>query len=87
MVQVHKYAGWEDDVVALIPHENYVKLAQFKGVEFWGNNRFMAVLFQNKLKNLCIGRLTGGQKLRQYMLFVLLRKVLQNFLKCITIIN
>lgn len=43
MINVQKYSGWEDIVVSLIPHEDYVKLAQFKGVEFWGNNRFMAI--------------------------------------------
>lgn len=43
MSDVQKYSGWEDIVVSLIPHEDYVKLAQFKGVEFWGNDKCLVV--------------------------------------------
>lgn len=42
-MQVQKYAGWEDDVVALIPHEIYVHLPDFKGIQFWGNRWCIAV--------------------------------------------
>lgn len=43
MPEVRKYAGWEDDVVALIPHETYIKLPAFKGIEFWGNSRCLVI--------------------------------------------
>lgn len=40
--KVERFKGWEDRVVGLVPHEAYVKLSKFSGVEFLGNSRFMA---------------------------------------------
>ena len=40
--EVSEYKGWQDNVVKLIPHETYVRLAKFKGVEFYGTPFFMS---------------------------------------------
>ena len=83
-MRVQKYAGWEDDVVALIPHEIYVHLPDFKGIQFWGNR--CVLLCSYLLKTLrAAGKHTGllvkgvlGKKLSGH-----LRNVLQNSLKII----
>lgn len=45
-----KYAGWEDAVVSLIPHEEYCKLSLFKGVIFFGAGKTLCAFVpeQNK---------------------------------------